>query len=271
MFKERIYKIWKQFTTVPPRLDASPALCSKNEYTKSESNSQRLSRSKPRTFNCVQRTNIQNLKAIHNGEVKHTILLSLCSKNEYTKSESNSQPLDIAEQTSKNCVQRTNIQNLKAIHNLCSSPYLASRIVFKERIYKIWKQFTTYAVALILLLVLCSKNEYTKSESNSQLIRLFVVWGTYCVQRTNIQNLKAIHNCTSSVHRYRWLCSKNEYTKSESNSQRGLLNNEEAINCVQRTNIQNLKAIHNRINHYVTWTEKSCHCTGQYFGKNIPY
>ena len=42
--------------------------------------------------------------------------------------------------------------------------------------------------------VLCSKNEYTKSESNSQLSGMFKTRKSYCVQRTNIQNLKAIHN-----------------------------------------------------------------------------
>ena len=41
---------------------------------------------------------------------------------------------------------------------------------------------------------LCSKNEYTKSESNSQPITCDDLIMAYCVQRTNIQNLKAIHN-----------------------------------------------------------------------------
>ena len=41
------------------------------------------------------------------------------------------------------------------------------------------------------------------------------------------------------------LCSKNEYTKSESNSQQGLSTDNDLKDCVQRTNIQNLKAIHN--------------------------
>ena len=61
----------------------------------------------------------------------------LCSKNEYTKSESNSQLRIILRLKLLYCVQRTNIQNLKAIHNL---PYFVMRypdIVFKERIYKI--------------------------------------------------------------------------------------------------------------------------------------
>jgi len=40
--------------------------------------------------------------------------------------------------------------------------------VFKERRYKIWKQFTTYNYFRLRLLTLCSKNEDTKSESNSQ-------------------------------------------------------------------------------------------------------
>ena len=36
-----------------------------------------------------------------------------------------------------NCVQRTNIQNLKAIHNPLAVIPFPLRIVFKERIYKI--------------------------------------------------------------------------------------------------------------------------------------
>ena len=35
------------------------------------------------------------------------------------------------------CVQRTNIQNLKAIHNVLLVDESAELIVFKERIYKI--------------------------------------------------------------------------------------------------------------------------------------
>ena len=35
------------------------------------------------------------------------------------------------------CVQRTNIQNLKAIHNIEGHPKSEPKIVFKERIYKI--------------------------------------------------------------------------------------------------------------------------------------
>ena len=61
----------------------------------------------------------------------------LCSKNEYTKSESNSQLLLRIGFLGLDCVQRTNIQNLKAIHNkgFFKNPYEV--IVFKERIYKI--------------------------------------------------------------------------------------------------------------------------------------
>ena len=92
---------------------------------------------------------------------------------------------------------------------------------------------------------LCSKNEYTKSESNSQHRRSVFVRFRYCVQRTNIQNLKAIHNMCVKFKSDRTLCSKNEYTKSESNSQRTSRPPPPSSNCVQRTNIQNLKAIHN--------------------------
>ena len=143
MFKERIYKIWKQFTTASPDSLVEVPLCSKNEYTKSESNSQLF--------------------------ILNTIL-------------------------GEDCVQRTNIQNLKAIHNSAAKTKIAELIVFKERIYKIWKQFTTWPQRFLKLMPLCSKNEYTKSESNSQ--RFCICWRhrLYCVQRTNIQNLKAIHN-----------------------------------------------------------------------------
>ncbi len=61
----------------------------------------------------------------------------LCSKNEYTKSESNSQPVNVLKVPSFNCVQRTNIQNLKAIHNDYRQDADQIAIVFKERIYKI--------------------------------------------------------------------------------------------------------------------------------------
>ena len=71
----------------------------------------------------------------------------------------------------------------------------------------------------MVVVLLCSKNEYTKSESNSQQIFYHVRIRAYCVQRTNIQNLKAIHNGDLLSFIGQILCSKNEYTKSESNSQ----------------------------------------------------
>ena len=61
----------------------------------------------------------------------------MCSKNEYTKSESNSQLVCGYTLTYSNCVQRTNIQNLKAIHNPREVVDVDGQIVFKERIYKI--------------------------------------------------------------------------------------------------------------------------------------
>ena len=169
MFKERIYKIWKQFTTELLVWHVENKLCSKNEYTKSESNSQHHKWDSQNQPYCVQRTNIQNLKAIHNSYEPFKGDEILCSKNEYTKSESNSQPFCDVERTARYCVQRTNIQNLKAIHN---------RLLY-----------------VLLRRILCSKNEYTKSESNSQHFTLLAVISANCVQRTNIQNLKAIHNC----------------------------------------------------------------------------
>ena len=122
VFKERIYKIWKQFTTIY-NFAFLPG-------------------------NCVQRTNIQNLKAIHNFGRRKERKRKLCSKNEYTKSESNSQLFGCCHKFLSNCVQRTNIQNLKAIHNWLLPLLLRGLIVFKERIYKIWKQFTTGSITM---------------------------------------------------------------------------------------------------------------------------
>ena len=112
-------------------------LCSKNEYTKSESNSQHMRIYSDWFLNCVQRTNIQNLKAIHNVPLYCIDMIQLCSKNEYTKSESNSQRFSYCVASAIYCVQRTNIQNLKAIHNQSFFFVLRFQIVFKERIYKI--------------------------------------------------------------------------------------------------------------------------------------
>ena len=143
-------------------------LCSKNEDTKSESNSQRLVYVFRESHNCVQRTKIQNLKAIHNIMQNGKRASKLCSKNEDTKSESNSQHFgEVAERLG---------------------------IVFKERRYKIWKQFTTDKDSNLGSFALCSKNEDTKSESNSQQSPNGLPYRADCVQRTKIQNLKAIHN-----------------------------------------------------------------------------
>ena len=198
VFKERIYKIWKQFTTAICFGVEGSTLCSKNEYTKSESNSQHLLVKSLVERHCVQRTNIQNLKAIHN-------------ENWLTGN------------TLMDCVQRTNIQNLKAIHNECVKDNQNSYIVFKERIYKIWKQFTTQSHQYIHYQWLCSKNEYTKSESNSQPTKYY-----HCTPKIVFKEriYKIWKQFTTAAHcrscRY-WLCSKNEYTKSESNSQQCLL------------------------------------------------
>ena len=168
VFKERIYKIWKQFTTPCRAFSTCRWLCSKNEYTKSESNSQ------PRTrwvfwLRIVFKERIYKIwKQFTTALMMSTQNISLCSKNEYTKSESNSQPFAIR--------------------------FGILFIVFKERIYKIWKQFTTPFARELIYCELCSKNEYTKSESNSQRLTICFIRLSNCVQRTNIQNLKAIHN-----------------------------------------------------------------------------
>ena len=117
---------------------------------------------------CVQRTNIQNLKAIHNMEMNGPLMQNIVFKERIYKiwkqfTTKAGTPLRII-----NCVQRTNIQNLKAIHNQPMLAPVMTNIVFKERIYKIWKQFTTVKRIVKWCQLLCSKNEYTKSESNSQ-------------------------------------------------------------------------------------------------------
>ena len=45
--------------------------------------------------------------------------------------------MQYAEPFTNDCVQRTNIQNLKAIHNCSGCFNFLEGIVFKERIYKI--------------------------------------------------------------------------------------------------------------------------------------
>ena len=121
VFKERIYKIWKQFTTSEEHRNGAERLCSKNEYTKSESNSQQVRSTAMERSDCVQRTNIQNLKAIHNRN-------------------------------------RIRIAD--------------NKIVFKERIYKIWKQFTTNSWSALF-------NWFQLSEpgtARSSAVRVAVIW-----------------------------------------------------------------------------------------------
>ena len=245
VFKERIYKIWKQFTTRPLEQANDQQLCSKNEYTKSESNSQHEVIDNGNLEHCVQRTNIQNLKAIHNFSNLELSFSPIVFKERIYKIWKQFTTTPSSTWRTAYCVQRTNIQNLKAIHNYQSCFQLIVSIVFKERIYKIWKQFTTDDVLLCL--------------------------AADCVQRTNIQNLKAIHNSpvppmaqhlivfkeriykiwkqfttsTWIISCLSLLCSKNEYTKSESNSQPNAQTTGQILYCVQRKNIQNLKAIHN--------------------------
>ena len=245
VFKERIYKIWKQFTTAAYHQEAGGGLCSKNEYTKSESNSQPEPTTATIRANCVQRTNIQNLKAIHNFPAHLRCSCLLCSKNEYTKSESNSQRASRRGSPSSHCVQRTNIQNLKAIHNQTASAFKPLTIVFKERIYKIWKQFTTSGHRRTPSRPLCSKNEYTKSESNSQQVGDYLVDIVIVFKERIYKIWKQFTTHLPFAIQMSRLCSKNEYTKSESNSQHIVRKIASGRHCVQRTNIQNLKAIHN--------------------------
>ena len=148
---------------------------------------------------------------------------------------------------SMDCVQRTNIQNLKAIHNRLSNLKQTLIIVFKERIYKIWKQFTTGLSTDLAAAVLCSKNEYTKSESNSQPFVLLTLCNSIVFKERIYKIWKQFTTDRRAGKAVPRLCSKNEYTKSESNSQPGSLSDFLGRNCVQRTNIQNLKAIHNQI------------------------
>ena len=143
----------------------------------------------------------------------------LCSKNEYTKSESNSQQSHSFIKKKLYCVQRTNIQNLKAIHNpTLLIAFGIGYCVQRTNIQNLKAIHNTFRSKKVFVR-LCSKNEYTKSESNSQHNIIFYGYKTDCVQRTNIQNLKAIHNRDKLELFADTLCSKNEYTKSESNSQ----------------------------------------------------
>ena len=135
---------------------------------------------------CVQRTNIQNLKAIHNSLRCYNIFFAIVFKERIYKIWKQFTTQAKLNYVNSHCVQRTNIQNLKAIHNTTPFFSLRAHIVFKERIYKIWKQFTTFQLFYFFIVLLCSKNEYTKSESNSQLISNYYIFILNCVQRTNM-------------------------------------------------------------------------------------
>ena len=245
VFKERIYKIWKQFTTREYFERMSETLCSKNEYTKSESNSQLLEADVKNSRHCVQRTNIQNLKAIHNIDDVAYICAIIVFKERIYKIWKQFTTRWMIGLRLVNCVQRTNIQNLKAIHNRPAWPSTPPSIVFKERIYKIWKQFTTCSVGGGEQRVLCSKNEYTKSESNSQRPQVQFVARCIVFKERIYKIWKQFTTHQAVAIPPELLCSKNEYTKSESNSQHYRLRFDSSWYCVQRTNIQNLKAIHN--------------------------
>ena len=126
-------------------------------------------------------------------------------------------------------------------------------IVFKERIYKIWKQFTTKVQCQPISVLLCSKNEYTKSESNSQLLRHRSRSSSIVFKERIYKIWKQFTTWYIIIVYENKLCSKNEYTKSESNSQHEGSGTPAYDHCVQRTNIQNLKAIHNLIYYNSLW------------------
>ena len=161
---------------------------------------------------------LQNLKAIHNINTAMSLMNCVVINRKTTKFESNSQPMYEITNTNYRCYQSQN--------------------------YKIWKQFTTASIGVLLLLELLSI--------------------------AKLQNLKAIHNESREWQKKPLVVINRKTTKFESNSQRMRLTIADNRSCYQSQNykiwkqfttlisyvkrlemllsiakLQNLKAIHN--------------------------
>ena len=163
-------------------------------------------------------TKLQNLKAIHNRATRQKWHWNVVINRKTTKFESNSQLAGSAVRFVVGCYQSQN--------------------------YKIWKQFTTTFLVVILRLIVVINHKTTKFESNSQRLARGVVILLCCYQSQNykiwkqftthhrlsillllllsitkLQNLKAIHNQAWCFHRWQPVVINHKTTKFESNSQ----------------------------------------------------
>ena len=180
-----------------------------HKTTKFESNSQRNVLTTTSVFSCYQSQNykiwkqfttspnvttalakllsiakLQNLKAIHNKRVRRECFWLVVINHKTTKFESNSQLL---------------VKHLPLL--ICC---------YQSQNYKIWKQFTTKKVHLIILKMLLSI--------------------------TKLQNLKAIHNCAISGVTKLKVVINHKTTKFESNSQRCCVLCNASDSCYQSQN-----------------------------------
>ena len=218
--KEQIYNFWKQITTILTSLLLTLAFISKNKYTIFESKSQLVHTLYWLRLCLYQRTNIQFLKANHNGffgtihvnfvYIKEQIYnfwkqittaaqklirsQVFISKNKYTIFESKSQRV-LGVLFVRLVYIKEQIYNFwKQITTHISNAHAGKRVYIKEQIYNFWKQITTAFCCAGICTKFISKNKYTIFESKSQLPtqqcnRLHCLY-----QRTNIQFLKANHN-----------------------------------------------------------------------------
>ena len=173
-------------------------LCFTLQRYKIESNSQRPPNCPPNCPCCVSHCKDTKLKAIHNARfynwntfsvVFHTAKIQNWKQFTTTCNSCNVWSC---------CVSHCKDTKLKAIHNKFNTCTLNQIVVFHTAKIQNWKQFTTEIVGISISERLCFTLQRYKIESNSQLIRRYMVLQVRCVSHCKDTKLKAIHNFLSS-------------------------------------------------------------------------
>ena len=138
---------------------------------KFESNSQPAVCTETSKSCCIIRYKDTNLKAIHNDRLSRSIADMLYYPIQRYKFESNSQRILPIFVLCRCCIIRYKDTNLKAIHNVTSSPSICARLYYPIQRYKF--------------------------ESNSQRVVTRFGFQISCIIRYKDTNLKAIHNVAS--------------------------------------------------------------------------
>ena len=173
-------------------------LCFTLQRYKIESNSQLRRANKSMMMSCVSHCKDTKLKAIHNVQKSENFPTRLCFTLQRYKIESNSQQPIKSKPTPLGCVSHCKDTKLKAIHNKFNTCTLNQIVVFHTAKIQNWKQFTTEIVGISISERLCFTLQRYKIESNSQLIRRYMVLQVRCVSHCKDTKLKAIHNFLSS-------------------------------------------------------------------------